>query len=141
MNLLNDDILCPEKVQNNSFDESSESVEIPKNSSPICSTEPALNAETGLIQLITSIACKNTTETKTFTSTFMKSSRKKQHDENENCNVNGTEPVDRDPLEAQLERKLTERWRKELEVNELNDEIKKIREEINQRDTNHLHSS
>lgn len=138
MNLLNDDFLFAEKIQNNSFDESSESVKTPRNISPICAAEPTSNAESGLIQLITSIACKNTKGSKSFTSTFMTSPRKK-HDENENSS-NAIEAAGRDPLKAELERKLTERLRKEIEVNELNDEIKKLREEINQRDINHDHS-
>lgn len=132
MNLLNDDILFSGKSQNNSFDESSESVETPRNGSPICSTESTLNAKTGFIQYITSIACKNPTESTSFTSTSMTSSRNSQA-EYENNN-------DRDPLKAKLERKRTERLRKEMEVNELDHEIKKIEEEINQRENNHLHS-
>lgn len=139
MNFLNDDISFPEKCQNNSFDESSESVETPKNSSPNCSTDSTLNTENGLIQLITSIACKNTTESTSFTSAFMASSRN-IHDENKN-NANGKETVDRDPLEAKLKSKLTEKLKKEMEMNELTDEIQKLREEINQRHTNHHHHS
>lgn len=136
MNLLNDDTLYTEKSQNNSFDESSESVETPRKNFPICSTEPASSGTaSGLIQVITSIACKNTTESTSFSSTFMASSRKK-HVENENI-ANGTEAVDQDPLEAKLKRKITERLKKEMEVNKLDDEIEKIREEISQRHTNH----
>lgn len=136
MNLLNDDISFPEKCQNNSFDESSGSLDTPKNSSPTCSNESTLNTENGLIQLITSIACKNTT----YTSAFM-TSPQNIHDENEKNATNGNETVDQDPLQAKLERKLTEKLKKEIEMNELTDEIQKLREEINQRHTNHYNHS